>query len=664
MQNTSPKSAIPEKISAGRIKLPILVPLICAILVLLFTFTFAIYHLQKQHITGAVRMQFDSTRAFFEERLSEDARLLSIIAEFLKNDPNLQNVWLARDRDRLLRYTSGLFEKLRADYRVTHFYFIDPDQTCFLRVHNPSRYGDKLNRFTLHAAGRDRKPAWGIELGPYGTFTLRVIHPWLINGSPAGFIELGEEIEHITPELKEGLGVELAFLIKKSLLNRNDWEEGLRMTGRSGNWDLMPDYVIADATLASIPPEFIEIAALDHSRHENRVISIKINDESYRAGFVKLFDAAKREVGDILVIKNVSKDLASLRELLAVVAILCFLTAAGLVSFFYVHITNIEKHLFETRSSLITEIERRKQAERELRKHRDNLEEIVRARTGELEETNIHLQQEVKQRAKAENSLENVNKDLESTIIQLIQTNRQLNEFAHLAAHDLKTPLRGIGTLAQWLIDDYHDKFDEKGRRQIELLIKRVERMNKLTDVILQYSTIARNAETERPVDLNLVIEAIISEIKPPPNIQITVSKNLPVLICEERHIRQVLYNLVDNAVKFMDKQDGRVEIDCVDKDTLWEFSVSDNGPGIERQHFERIFSLFQTLKTSEESENTGAGLTMVRKIVELYEGTIWLSSEIGRGTTFYFTFPKQSSEAADSALAFDQDMQEQPASS
>jgi signal transduction histidine kinase len=438
-----------------------------------------------------------------------------------------------------------------------------------------------------------------------------MVHPWFVNDKLVGYIELGEEIEHIAPRLTDTLDIELAFLIDKSLLSREGWEEGLKAMGRSGNWDLMPNCVIADSTIPSLPDEFIKFAGLTHSQHQNRLFSAKRNGSSYRAGFIDLHDAAGRDVGDILVIKNVSKDEASLRALLAVVATVCFLVAALLVSFFYFHITGIEKHLIKTRSALVTEIEKRKVVENELRRHRDTLEEIVESRTAELEKTNI-----------------------------------QLGEFAHLTAHDLKTPLRGIGTLAEWLLKDYYDKFDDEGRRQIDLLVSRVRRMDDLINAILQYTTIARNKHNERPVDLSIIINTVIADIRPPRNITITVSQNLPVLMCEEEQIRQVFHNLVANAIRFMDKPEGFVKVACTEEDGLWKFSVCDNGPGIEPQHFERIFRLFQTLSNREEAESTGIGLTMAKKIVELYGGRVWLTSKLGEGSTFFFTLPKQMTAA------------------
>ncbi|MFZ0035401.1 MAG: PAS domain S-box protein [Sedimentisphaerales bacterium] len=253
----------------------------------------------------------------------------------------------------------------------------------------------------------------------------------------------------------------------------------------------------------------------------------------------------------------------------------------------------------------------------------------------------ITIGQDITERRRAEEAVENLNKDLKSTVVLLTQSNKQLNEFAYLAAHDLKTPLRGIGTLAQWLVNDYKEKFDDEGRRQVDLLVKRVKRMNELINAILQYSTIARNRHNERPVNLNTLVETILVEVKPPPNIKITINKNLPVVVCDQMLLQQVFYHLLTNAVKFMDKPDGLITIDFTDRNNVWEFSVSDNGPGIAPQHLERIFRLFQTLGDPNQSEGSGVGLTIARKIVELYGGQIWLTSELGQGSTFFFTLPK-----------------------
>jgi len=647
MQNANPTTTRPAKRDNKAIKLPILAPLFVAITVLLAIFTLAIYRLQQQHISDDAQTRLDSVSRYFNQYLASDARLIGETTHFVKDNPDIQNAWLAKDRNTLLTLTAPIFEKLRLDYRITHLYFIDTNSTCFLRVHNPPRFGDSITRFTLNSAADTAKPYWGIELGQYGTFTLRVVQPWFVNNTLTGFIEFGEEIDHISPQLKETLNVDLVFLINKSLLSRENWQEGLKMMGRTGDWNLMPNCVIADSTTSDIPPEFIKFARLPHEEHRNHILTAKLNGSTFSAGLVKLSDAAAREVGDILVIKNITKEQAALQKLLAVAAIASFLIVSLLVSFFYIHIAGIEKHIIEAHTSLAAEIEKRKEIEAELRKHRDNLEELVNTRTSELQEINAQLQREAAQRTETEKSLAKVNDDLQFTVAQLSSSNKHLREFDHLAAHDLKTPLRGIGTLAQWLLKDYYDKFDNYGREQVNLLVKRVRRMDNLINAILQYSTIARNKQNEGQVDLNPLIKSVIADIKPTPNITITVNQNLPVLTCEEEQITQVFYNLVANAVKFMDKPDGLITIDFEDEKYFWKFSIADNGPGIEPQHFERIFRLFQTLSDREEAESAGIGLTIAKKIVELYGGKIWLTSTVGIGSTFFFTLPKQPTAVA-----------------
>ena len=647
MQNANPTTTRPAKRDNKAIKLPILAPLFVAITVLLAIFTLAIYRLQQQHISDDAQTRLDSVSRYFNQYLASDARLIGETTHFVKDNPDIQNAWLAKDRNTLLTLTAPIFEKLRQDYRITHLYFIDTNSTCFLRVHNPPRFGDSITRFTLNSAADTAKPYWGIELGQYGTFTLRVVQPWFVNNTLTGFIEFGEEIDHISPQLKETLNVDLVFLINKSLLSRENWQEGLKMMGRTGDWNLMPNCVIADSTTSDIPPEFIKFARLPHEEHRNHILTAKLNGSTFSAGLVKLSDAAAREVGDILVIKNITKEQAALQKLLAVAAIASFLIVSLLVSFFYIHIAGIEKHIIEAHTSLAAEIEKRKEIEAELRKHRDNLEELVNTRTSELQEINAQLQREAAQRTETEKSLAKVNDDLQFTVAQLSSSNKHLREFDHLAAHDLKTPLRGIGTLAQWLLKDYYDKFDNYGREQVNLLVKRVRRMDNLINAILQYSTIARNKQNEGQVDLNPLIKSVIADIKPTPNITITVNQNLPVLTCEEEQITQVFYNLVANAVKFMDKPDGLITIDFEDEKYFWKFSIADNGPGIEPQHFERIFRLFQTLSDREEAESAGIGLTIAKKIVELYGGKIWLTSTVGIGSTFFFTLPKQPTAVA-----------------
>lgn len=256
----------------------------------------------------------------------------------------------------------------------------------------------------------------------------------------------------------------------------------------------------------------------------------------------------------------------------------------------------------------------------------------------EKEDYIIAIGRDITERKQAEERQAELLKEVESA-------NQELKDFAYIVSHDLKAPLRGIKTLVDWLLADYSDKFDVEGKEQMDLLLSRVERMHNLIDGVLKYSRVGRVKEEQVPVNLNELVLEVIDMVAPPENISITVEAELPVVECEKTRIMQLFENLLSNAVKYMDKPAGEVKVGCIEEDGFWQFSVSDNGQGIEEKHFESIFKMFQTLSPRDKFESTGVGLTVVKKIVELYGGKIWVESEIGKGSTFFFTLPKKSWE-------------------
>jgi two-component system, LuxR family, sensor kinase FixL len=229
--------------------------------------------------------------------------------------------------------------------------------------------------------------------------------------------------------------------------------------------------------------------------------------------------------------------------------------------------------------------------------------------------------------------------------------NRELNDFASIVSHDLKAPLRGIKTLATWISTDYADKLNGSGMEHLDLLLSQVDWMYQLIEGVLEYSRVGRVREERGPVDLNELVPKIVEMVSPPESITIQVENVLPVVVCERTRITQVFQNLLSNAIKYMDKPRGRVEIGCVQEDGFWTFSVADNGPGIEKKYFEKIFKIFQTLSPRDKSESTGVGLTIIKKIVELYGGRVWVESKVGQGSTFFFTLPMQQKMVQDAKL-------------
>lgn len=222
--------------------------------------------------------------------------------------------------------------------------------------------------------------------------------------------------------------------------------------------------------------------------------------------------------------------------------------------------------------------------------------------------------------------------------------NQELSDYAHMVSHDLKSPLRSIDTLTTWLQEDYATQLDEGGKKQIASIRTSVEKMDTLISGILEYSTIGKTQIEAYPVDLNLLLKDILSLIQIPEHITVTIN-TLPTLVGDKYRLQQLFQNLVGNAVSYNDKKEGKVHVGVADKGSFWEFYVQDNGKGIPDPYFKKIFKVFEKLETNETS--TGIGLSIVKKIVEMYQGDIWLESEEGIGTTFYFTLAKKSNGTA-----------------
>jgi len=237
-------------------------------------------------------------------------------------------------------------------------------------------------------------------------------------------------------------------------------------------------------------------------------------------------------------------------------------------------------------------------------------------------------------KAKTEGELKNLNRRLE-------EANQKLRDFAHVVSHDLKAPLRGIRHLTEWITRDYANILTPDGRKHIQQITKRVDRMYSLIDRILEYSSVENKDEDKSVVDLGELVNSVIEIIDASENVTITIENQLPVYECNETRIAQVFQNLLGNAVKYIDKPHGEIRVGCVEEELFWEFSVKDNGPGIEKKYFDKVFELFKTLVPPDEGGGTGIGLATVKRIVEMYGGSVWLESELGKGSTFYFTLPK-----------------------
>jgi light-regulated signal transduction histidine kinase (bacteriophytochrome) len=224
---------------------------------------------------------------------------------------------------------------------------------------------------------------------------------------------------------------------------------------------------------------------------------------------------------------------------------------------------------------------------------------------------------------------------------RLEQSNRELDQFAYVASHDLKAPLRGIANLAQWIEEDLGDRLTDESCEHMRLLKVRVHRMESLIDGILSYSRAGRVREKLEPVDVAALLDETIELLAVPPGAAVAAEPPMPVVSAERIPLQQVFMNLIGNAIKYGARPDLRVTVRASDEGDFVRFAVEDNGPGIARQFHDKVWQIFQTLAPRDKVEGTGIGLSVVRKLVETRGGRAWLESQVGQGACFYFTWPK-----------------------
>lgn len=346
------------------IKFHILSPMILVGAILIFLSLSGGYWLQKNAIENSVHQRVSGVQLLFKELLREESQLLSGQIDFLITDQSLLASFLARDRASLAEKARPLFERMRSKYRITHFYFLEKDKVCFLRVHSFDRHGDMIDRFTLAGAVSTENPFYGIELGPLGTFTLRVVHPWVVDGRLEGYIELGMEIEHITQLIKQALNLDILVLIEKKFLKRDDWEAGLNLLKRKGNWDMYDDFVITDRTMED--SSILNDKIGSHQKDNESIFSAEFGGRRYKGLFNDLIDAGDRRVGKIVSLVDVTAQQTDLVRLVVLMAGISLALGSGLLLFFNNYIGIIQNRLVTSSIKLREEIKVRSQSEEAL----------------------------------------------------------------------------------------------------------------------------------------------------------------------------------------------------------------------------------------------------------------------------------------------------------
>jgi PAS domain S-box-containing protein len=232
-----------------------------------------------------------------------------------------------------------------------------------------------------------------------------------------------------------------------------------------------------------------------------------------------------------------------------------------------------------------------------------------------------------------------LSKQKEQLLRDLKSSNEGLQEYAHVVSHDLKSPLRSISALASWLEEDFAHKLGPEGLSQLALMQDKIASMDQLITGILRYSSIGSEKVSFEICHTLELINHLKTTMYWPEQIDLSFKGVMPAIMADKIQLQQLFQNLLSNAIAHVDKSMGQIEIGYSDLGELHEFSIKDNGVGIPKAYQEKIFEIFETLGTR--SGSSGIGLSIVKKIVQLHGGSIWVKSKYGAGATFYFTIRK-----------------------
>lgn len=556
--------------------------------------------LRDQHLSALRRVEW-----MLDKKCDDTATVYEILTGELCQDPSLQQDFLAGDRDTLLADAESRYQTYHHEYGVTHLYFHQPDKTCFLRVHEPSRFGDVIGRHTLAGAIRQDKPYYGVELGSLGTLTLRYVCPWRVDGKLIGYVEMGREIDGFLGEIKNETGFELAVLVEKQFLDRDDWQAGLKVMERTEDWDLLKGHVVAGNTLEAFPESCIddiqENCLLKKNCHDTPIFELK--KKTYITGCFGTIDAGAVHIGNLFVFSDITGPATAIAQLSLFYGVMCLATGVLVAIFFYFYIGQIERRLKETHTKQKIEIMHRRFAEAQLREAKDRAEAANLAKSQFM----ANMSHELRTPMNAIMGFSELLQDEMLTVEQLDYVETIRNSSKHLLT----------------LINDVLDISKiEAGKLEISLKPCSLKRLLSQVEGMMRQTAEAKGLSFRVETDDTLPDE----------------------MVTDAKHLYQCLINLVGNSIKFTDEGHVIVRVSALRDVAISHvrFDVEDTGIGIPKDKQSIVFESFQQadVGTSRKYGGTGLGLSISRQLIELMGGTLMLNSEEGRGSTFTIMLP------------------------
>lgn len=577
-----------------RVRARILLPFAVVVLSVIGAFILATYVYQDWEHARQLNENVAAAQHLFHQGVEKDVAMLQAALIGISSNKEIRSAFLARDRQALLSLTGPLFDRLRKNNRITHFYFDDPDQINFLRVHEPGEFGDRIDRVSTRRALQGRNFVSGIELGVLGTLTLRVVMPWYVGNRLIGLLELGEEVGHIADAVHEILGVDLLVLVSNQLIDAQRWEEGRSMLRHENDWLQLGAQFVVGRAMEKIPRSLVELlrrgGAAPHT-----VVRLQEDGRDLNVAILPLEDVSDQAVGRLVIVHDVTASQADFRTVMTSTALLSLLLGGGVFAVFY---------------AILGRVERDYQRQREM--------ELQLSRVNTEHQKAVQLE-------------------------KLSAMGMMVGEIAH----QLNNPLVGVINMAQLAEREIHDP--KRSGEILEEIARAGKECKAFVSRMLEFTKISH---FERSLtDMNQLVENTLSLFRQSVGEQIRIEVDLPaqspVLNIDPILISHALFNLLSNAAEVSPSGKPisiRLFPEAREKGSLpgWSVSVRDHGPGLSDEALAKIYDPFYTTR----SEGTGLGLTVVQHVAILHEGEISACNAEQSGAIFALWLPETQQEA------------------
>lgn len=581
-------SSSPMGLKPRRVKATFIWPFAIVLTFILCAFVATAYHLEIQVRDRALANRVAAVAKLVDQKLGKDTNLMQAVLRTLMANAVIEAAFFRLDRDALLREVGPLFEALRADHRITHLYFNGPDLVNVLRLHSPGEFGDLINRDTTTQA-RDRGvAAHGLELGPLGTLTLRLVVPWRNDKGLLGYLEIGEEVGHLIDEIRDSLSVDLFVLVDKGFMLPQQWQHGQALFNRQGSWDRFGSRVLVAQTASQTPAALSDRVLQRLSTGDTQVF--EEDTRRLHLAMLALNDAGGRRIGDLVVMSDITTLQQTFLNSVLSVTLLSLLVGVGALGLFYFALERVE---------------------RDYRRQHDLEHQLLRLGT-------------------------------EHQRMLQIEKLSALGTMVGEIAHQLNNPLVGVVNLSQLAAREADDP-----ARTRELL-KEIHRAgadcHAFIQSMLRFSKVS--SFESKPTPMAQVIEETVLMFRQTESRQLPVEMHWPehdvVLTVDPILIRHALFNLLMNAAQATLDQ-GAIDIHleaAANPDSGapgWLLTVADRGRGIAPEIMDKIFLPFFTTR----SDGTGLGLPVVQHVALLHGGFVSASKRQGGGTQFAVWLPQ-----------------------